>query len=224
MQLALLKGDQIDAEALQEIDRVYRELEARAREDLTSEGFSDESITLERYAEARYRNQYHDLVVPVAAGEVTDQTVAGLTAAFHAAHEKAYTYALEDSIVDLVHVRVTAFGHVTSPEPQKATMGDSDPAAAQKSEREVYFDAAGQFQSTPVYDADLLRPGMQIARPAIVERATTTLVVFPEQRLEVNEYGTFKVRTLTAVDGSKGQGSTGSPVNRGADLVSTSSL
>jgi N-methylhydantoinase A len=59
----------------------------------------------------------------------------------------------------------------------------------------VFFDALGDYHPTPVYDAERLRAGMRIQHPAVVERATTTIVVFPGQEFEVNAYGTFMVRT-----------------------------
>jgi N-methylhydantoinase A len=130
VQVALLRGDDISAAELSRLEDVYHELEHVARSDLVSEGFGEEGITLQRFAEARYRNQFHDLVVPVQSQPMTPEVHGALTAAFHAAHEHAYTFALPDSPVDVVHARLVAFGHVVSPEPRAAAPGDPDPSPA----------------------------------------------------------------------------------------------
>jgi N-methylhydantoinase A len=191
VQVAVLKGDEAGVAELERLEGVYRDLENRATAELLSEGFHEGAITLQRFAEARYRNQFHDLVVPVVAGSITPESHDGFVASFHTAHEHAYTYALPGSAVDIVHARLAAFGHVDSPEPQGAELGDPDPSPAQTRERMVFFDARGDYEPTPVYNAEQLRPGMRIDHAAVVERATTTIVVFPDQELEVNAYGTF---------------------------------
>src|SRR5271157_199126 len=55
----------------------------------------------------------------------------------------------------------------------------ADPRAARKSERPVYWPDLKDFKTTPVYAAELLRPGNMLEGPAIVESEYTTLVVPP---------------------------------------------
>jgi N-methylhydantoinase A/oxoprolinase/acetone carboxylase beta subunit len=62
-------------------------------------------------------------------------------------------------------------------------------AAARKGERPVYWPSAKDFQTTPVYANDLLRPGTVIEGPAVVESEYTTLVVPPSMRFSIDERG-----------------------------------
>ena len=62
-------------------------------------------------------------------------------------------------------------------------------AAARKGERSVYWPSAKDFQTTPVYANDLLRPGNVIEGPAVVESEYTTLVVPPSMRFSIDERG-----------------------------------
>ena len=62
-------------------------------------------------------------------------------------------------------------------------------AAARKGERSVYWPSAKDFQTTPVYANDLLRPGNVIEGPAVVESEYTTLVVPPSTRFSIDERG-----------------------------------
>ena len=60
-----------------------------------------------------------------------------------------------------------------------------------KMKRDVYFEGKGGFLSTPIYDGDAMQVGALIYGPAIVEQRTTTIVVPPEAKLEVNPYGDY---------------------------------
>jgi N-methylhydantoinase A/acetophenone carboxylase len=62
-------------------------------------------------------------------------------------------------------------------------------AAARKGERPVYWPSAKDFQTTPVYLNDLLRPGNVVQGPAVVESEYTTLVVPPSMRFSIDERG-----------------------------------
>jgi N-methylhydantoinase A len=55
----------------------------------------------------------------------------------------------------------------------------------------VYFGDIDDYRETQIYDGDKLERGMEVAGPAVVEERTTTIVVFPGQKLEVNEYGDY---------------------------------
>ncbi|MCY4283555.1 MAG: hydantoinase/oxoprolinase family protein, partial [Gammaproteobacteria bacterium] len=43
--------------------------------------------------------------------------------------------------------------------------------------------------STSVYDLDRMEPGMSMTGPAIVENATTTIVVSPGKQVRMDDYG-----------------------------------
>jgi N-methylhydantoinase A/oxoprolinase/acetone carboxylase beta subunit len=43
------------------------------------------------------------------------------------------------------------------------------------------------------YDGEKLRHGVEIDGPAVVELATTTIVVFPDHRMSVNSYGDLRI-------------------------------
>lgn len=91
---------------------------------------------------------------------------------FHQRHEQLYTYALRDQEAVLVNARVAAVGQL--PElPQEPLAGASEPSSPRAS-RQVYMNG---WQNTPIYAWDDLAPGQAIAGPAILESATTTLVL-----------------------------------------------
>jgi len=53
----------------------------------------------------------------------------------------------------------------------------SDPSAAKKGERPVYWLGAGDYRTTPIYASESLRPGHAVEGPAVIESQYTTIVV-----------------------------------------------
>ncbi|MBM3783099.1 MAG: hydantoinase/oxoprolinase family protein [Acidobacteria bacterium] len=78
--------------------KVYKELAARARAELPR-------ATLRRFADRRYAGQSYELTI----GEHDD---------FHAAHEKAYGFAMRDREIETVSLRVRATLAVKNPAPR----------------------------------------------------------------------------------------------------------
>jgi N-methylhydantoinase A len=106
---------------------------------------------------------------------------------FHKLHEQTYTFRLETP-VELVNYHVTALGHVKQPEIRKLDGGLGDLSSAQKETRRVNFDELG-FHESAIYERDLLPVGVSLRGPAVVEEPASTTVVFPDQKLTIDEYG-----------------------------------
>src|SRR5271168_861755 len=53
----------------------------------------------------------------------------------------------------------------------------SNPGAAKKAERPVYWPGAGDYRTTPIYTSESLRPGNVVEGPAVIEGQYTTIVV-----------------------------------------------
>jgi N-methylhydantoinase A len=60
----------------------------------------------------------------------------------------------------------------------EGALDGADPTAALKSERDVHFLKTG-FVKGRIYDHGRLQPGNSIPGPAIIEAATTTVVIPP---------------------------------------------
>jgi len=61
----------------------------------------------------------------------------------------------------------------------------------------VYFDEAGGFVDTPVYDRAELRPGNVIPGPAIIEQMDATTVLLPGQRATVDSWANLLISAET---------------------------
>ena len=69
----------------------------------------------------------------------------------------------------------------------KLPLEKSDPSAARKAERPVYWPEHKDFRATPIFTQESLRPGNVIAGPAVIEGEYTTIVVPPSMRFSIDE-------------------------------------
>jgi N-methylhydantoinase A/oxoprolinase/acetone carboxylase beta subunit len=69
----------------------------------------------------------------------------------------------------------------------KLPLEGSDPSAARKGERPVYWPEPKDFRPTPIFTQESLRPGNVIPGPAVIEGEYTTIVVPPSMRFSIDE-------------------------------------
>jgi N-methylhydantoinase A len=147
---------------------------------------------IDRFVEARYLTQVWELDVQLPTERIRDERdVAGLTAAFHAVHERVFAVTDPSSPVECLNWRGRVVAHL-SDLPDAAGQSDTQPlrGARPNGHRMAFFGAdAGMF--TPVYRGPDLQPRDVIAGPAIIEEPTTTIVVYPGGSVEVSASGNF---------------------------------
>ena len=173
----LLPLDETTFAAAQEI---FAELETEALQRL---GTSKNSILFDRAIEIRYMGQEHTVSTRVEPRAGLD----ALIAAFHAAHEKAYTFRLEDTAIELVTFHLAA--EIDTPRigmPEISVDSTRDDAVIGQRKLHAGGDEAAL---APVYDRDRLPGGARFAGPALVEEATATTVVLAGQSVTVDQFG-----------------------------------
>jgi N-methylhydantoinase A len=191
----------LDTADLTELECYFAAAEAEAISTLTAQGISPESIpTPRRSLDMRYRGQEHTVDVAVEAKIVLDR--ARMTAAFHERHQRRYTFALQDTAVEIVNFRVTATASIARP-----TVGLTSPIRGGNPHKGVRLVHFGHVQSshhsepmsTPVYDRERLPTGFASPGPLIVEEPSTTTVVQPGQHLNVDDAGNLIITLQPAV-------------------------
>jgi N-methylhydantoinase A len=105
-----------DAVELATVAGIYTGLEGDAAATLERDGIERSRIRLVREADVRYAGQSMEVRVPAPAGPIDGPFIAGLVAAFHAAHLKTfgYNYAGQQK-VELVNFCVSGFGMIDRP-------------------------------------------------------------------------------------------------------------
>ena len=133
-------------------------------------------------ADVRYETQSYELSVALEGGLAGG--LDGIAAAFHAAHDRLYHYAMPDDAPFLVNLEVTGVG--TRPKPRLETGRPTMAEAAPESTRQVYFLEAGGFLDTAAFDRGALSPGHHLRGPAIIDHFDTTTLVPPEASVTVD--------------------------------------
>ncbi len=172
------------------VAQVFAGLQAKARVWLDAEGVPDETRKVTWYASLRYQHQGFELNVPWASRDVTDASAAATVAAFHRLHERLYTFAQEDTPVEIVTLRVDAEGIFPSP-----SMHALPPA------REVEQARAGtqvvHLEKGPIeagiYIRERLGSGACIEGPAILTQLDATTLLLPRQIGVVDRFGNLIV-------------------------------
>jgi N-methylhydantoinase A len=188
----LTKVTHEDAIDIKAVANIYAGLENDAIATLEGDGIARAHIRLAREVDVRYAGQSMEVRVPAPSGRIDAAFVAATIDAFHGAHLKAfgYNYAGQQK-VEFVNFNVSGFGMIERPSvPKIAPAEDVKP----RSTRPVYF--SGSFVNTPIYDRPTLLAGFGCDGPAVVEEFGSTTVVFPGQRLAVDDYGILIVRRI----------------------------
>jgi N-methylhydantoinase A len=178
------------------IAAIYQSLESDAVARLEEDGIERSRIRLVREADVRYAGQSMEVRVSAPSGPIDAAFIAATIGAFHAAHLKAfgYNYAGRQK-VEIVNFCVSGFGMIDRPTiPKLAAAAPAKPRAL----RPVYF--GGAFRETPIYDRTVLPAGFRLDGPAVIEEFGSTTVVFPGQRLDVDQHGILIVQRAGAAD------------------------
>ncbi len=149
------------------------------------------TVEARRAADMRYGEQVFEIGVPL--DDVAwDQPGLGdrVRAAFHAQHEALFTYALRDEEVVLVNARIAVVGRLP-PMPSAEAVRNAVPAAPIARRRILLAD--GAVVEAPVFDFETLAPDQRIAGPAIVESATTTVLLLPGDSARMDARGWLEI-------------------------------
>ena len=181
---------------LSRVREIFSGLVARAEASLGAAGFKASEMQITRSLDMRYRQQVHELSIPLApgTGELGEEDLAALYQRFDEFYELTYGAGAgyREAGQEIMAFRVVAIGALNKPKLRKYPLQKNRPALAQKSERPVYFEEFGDFAPTKIYDYQRLQPGSEVIGPAIIETPITTIVVNPQNRATVDEY--FNVR------------------------------
>ncbi|ANE81713.1 hydantoinase [Mycobacterium adipatum] len=176
-----------------EFNAVVAELEARGREDLVRQGFSELDVQYRLELDMRYGNQLLTQAVALSdihrisgVGDVLDiiKTFGDVYS-----HRFGASSAAPEAGIRCSTIRVASYvdGDVVNFEPLEA--GGQRSAPEPVGHRSAHFIGIDEPIDTPVFDDSALAPDRVIAGPAIVTTENTTFLVEPGWRLEPTAQG-----------------------------------
>jgi len=182
------KLTELEPHTLSVIRDMFAEITTQALEDFAGDDAA-QVPTFEYLADLRYQGQEHTVAIPFPVASET--ALAEAAALFHEAHERRFTYRL-DNPIELVNFHVVATVAVDKPELAQRPITGAAVETAVMGSREVDFDQHGIHDSV-IYDGLRMEPNMRIAGPAIIQEPAVTLVVPPGKTVEIDRFGNYHV-------------------------------
>jgi len=166
-----------------------QELEQRGYEELEREGIPREQVHFRYGISARYIGQMATWEAPVQQGRIeTAEDLSRVIESFEKVYTTIYPAAARfpEAGYQITEVYVEAIGEKIRPVTRKYQLkGRKAPREAYKGQREAYMD--GKWMKFDLWEMDLLEAGNRIEGPAIVEHPMTTLVIPPQNYVEMDE-------------------------------------
>jgi len=175
-----------------EIRKAFRDMEAEGRRRLADASFCG-PVRVRPSADMRYGEQVFEVAVPLDGIDLEAPNVLQKMAdAFHARHDELYTYSLRDQEAVLVNARVAVIGELPGL-PREPTLPPQEPAEATQ-QRRIYL---GGWLEAPVFAFDALVPGQTIAGSALIESATTSVLLRSGDRARTTSFGWLDVEVAS---------------------------
>ena len=188
-----------DSETLvSELNAGFNELLTRAENEMKAEDFLPNQLKIDRSLDMRYEGQSYELNIPYSDERRAQSNSRDwvpeplLLESFHTAHAQRFGYARTDAPVEIVNLRLTATGETDKPPIEFSPLSDADASDAFTGQGTVIFE--GEALRTDFYRREALRPGNQIAGPAIVTEFSATTVLPPNFGAVVDRYQNLLLR------------------------------
>jgi N-methylhydantoinase A len=169
----MMSGSDYDSRT---VEQLFAELSKDAIRDLSSEGFKRDRLKLARSVAVRYVGQSFE--IDVAWGTRFE-------AAFHAAHRERYGYSDRSRAIEIVSLRLRATG-VTHKPRLKRWPSTRTHHPKPLNQARVYL--SERPAKVPVYCRDDLVAGARIDGPAIITEYSSTTLIPPQYKVEVDRW------------------------------------
>ena len=183
---------------LNKLNADLKALEEQVIDQLRADGFSEDQMTLQRFADCRYVGQGYELRAIVPNGELDEAALQSVWQQFHDLHTAEYGHAFPENPVELVTLRVTGTGPMPKlsglPVPAEGNVKDAWLKTAV-----TYFRVNGQLEkySTNFFERDRLPIGGEIEGPAVIFQKDSTVLLPPHSHTTVEANGNLLIRLAT---------------------------
>ena len=193
MALAYRADEEAKEEVGRKITAVWQELAAIARDEMAREGHNINQVELQPLAMMRYGGQLEDIevespLITISNSVEMDMLVAAFEQLYEKINRRVGKY--PEAGYEIMELGLLARIDKVKPRFTKRPLSPAQPIPeADRGKRQVYM--RGEWIEAQLWEVDLLRPGNRIQGPAILEHPATTMVLYPENRLVVDEWTFF---------------------------------
>jgi N-methylhydantoinase A len=187
--------DDLRSEGMDRFNRIFGELEERARDDMRAEGLSQERYSFNYEIFGRYGGQLWEVRASIPINRIN--SVSDLKLVIKSFEDRYYDeYGLQAmgprGGVQIITITVEVQGRIEKPMFTEREYMGANAEGALKGEREVYFD--GGFRQSRIYAMDSLLPGNVVHGPSIIEGIDTTVVIPEDRQIFVDKYRNMLMR------------------------------
>jgi N-methylhydantoinase A len=168
-----------------EIADAFSLLEKSAVHTLAEEGSRAEQMVLRRFLDMRYRGQEYTLPVPVTEELPAMTDFSTIRSRFDQLHQEHYGHSAPKEPVMMVNLRLSALGRTENKIPLAAVWREEDRGV--RGRRPVIFE--NKPADCPIYLRSGFKSGDKLEGPAVIEEIGATILVYPGDRMQVNEFG-----------------------------------
>ena len=184
-------AQRLDAMRWNELEAAYTRLEDEAK-DVIEKTLPGARTSVGRAADMRFVGQGFEVVTPLPAGPYDAQSEAAIRDAFIATYRKVFMKVPPVAGVEFINIRV-AVSAPTGDGRLDTASAQRDRATARTGTRRAWVPAINAYADVPVYARSALAVGDAIEGPAIVEEASSTLIVPPQARAAMDASGNIVV-------------------------------
>ena len=160
-----------------EISKIYDEMAAEGTRTIQKEGLETDAIQLQGFLDLRYIGQEFFLSIPVSEKDIYSGNIEAIRSSFDSTHQMRYGHQAANELLEIVNVRLTAYGIRTKNSVTESKNGSVSQAV--KGEREIFLDDSKTPVKCTIYARERLSAGDELQGPAIIEEyASTTFLSF----------------------------------------------
>lgn len=181
--------NKIDTADTAAINKLYNEMIDAALVEFKALNVTRDQLKIVKSVDARYQGQFHEIELPLPDAEISGKHLEYLKEEFHKKHKELFTFALPHVDIEIRSLRIIASVKskaIDLPKFERVPLKDD---GARKKNRKCFF--KGEWLDTPIYDGLLVGAGETIRGHAIVETPTTTIVIPPDFKCTVDQFGTY---------------------------------
>lgn len=170
---------------------LFEEMREEGEGTLFAEGVPKDQIHWVHSADMRYVRQHHEINIVLTRQEIVGGHLDVIAEKFHAKHEELYGYSTREVLIELINLRLIAFGRTKKPRFKEDEYKGKDCSKALKGKREIYLPEEKRFATAAVLDGHRMGYGNRVTGPAIIEQRNTTILVLPGYDLVCDRFGSY---------------------------------
>jgi N-methylhydantoinase A len=175
-----------------ELEAAFNQLEREAQGVIEKTLPGEAQTSIARAADMRFVGQGFELVTTLPAGPYTATSEGAIRDAFLATYRQLFGKVPPAAAIEVINIRVTVSAP-TGDGRLNAAAGARAAGRALKGKRRAWVSRLDAYMEVPVYDRFALTVGDVVEGPAIVEEASSTLIVPPKGRAVTDASGNIVV-------------------------------